>query len=353
MNNIYCQYGQADLFPEIEGEELLDKIIEEYKAQILFYSYGESRDTLFSKVYAVDDSLTCVYSGHTLYMDPDKDPTVTVYLNGDKDGINTEHTFPRSKGAEFGNAKSDMHHLYPTRSKVNEERSNFPFGEINDEETDLWFYKDKSLINKPTENIDKYSEWKWEVFEPREDHKGNVARAMMYFYTMYKDQADERDPNFFKDMTPNLCEWHFLDPVDSLEWARTNIIAKYQQFPNPFVLDCSLASRTYCDILNDACQMAVSIQENESLSFEGKIFYAADIDEIILEVKLKEKSHLLVQFYNVHGQLVFTKNLGKYSSGSISENMATPDAFSGILFARTIITSNSTYSGFSNKLIIP
>ena len=41
--------------------------------------------------------------------------------------MNTEHTWPQSKGAT-GAAKSDLHHLFPTDSKANSIRGNHPFG---------------------------------------------------------------------------------------------------------------------------------------------------------------------------------------------------------------------------------
>ena len=299
-----AQYGQSDLFPEIEGQELLEKIVDDFKANILFFDYGTSRDTMFRNVYAVNDSLSCVYSGHTVYMDPSKDPTTTVYMNGIDNGINTEHTFPQSKGARNGNARSDMHHLYPTRAKVNEERSNFAFGDINDDDTDVWFYKDQSSFSKPSSNIDEYSEWKWQTFEPREAHKGNVARAMMYFYTMYKDQADDSDPNFFNGMVSTLCKWHFLDPVDELEFERTHLIAKWQVYPNPFVLDCSLASRTYCDVVNDACQLAVGIDD---ISIETEWFagyYSSAENSFKVKTSLEEAAMVDFRIYEVSGRLI-------------------------------------------------
>lgn len=311
----YGQFSHIDVFPESEGEELLQKVVESYRAQIIFMDYGRTRDTLFSKVYQINDSLRCVYSGHTLYMDPEKDPTTTVYMNGADNGINTEHTFPRSKGAEFGNPLSDMHHLYPTRSKVNEERSNFPFGEIDDDKTDIWFYKDKSMFNKPTTNIDKYSEWKWMVFEPREDHKGNVARAVMYFYTMYKDFVDQKDPDFFWNMLPAMCEWHYLDPVDSLEWVRTFIIAEYQQFPNPFILDCSLAARAYCGMVNDACAATVDVEEINPPETDINLIYFNSQNQLRLESALNEGSAVFVTVTDVEGKIQYQNIFENIPSG--------------------------------------
>ncbi|MGB5024704.1 MAG: T9SS type A sorting domain-containing protein, partial [Saprospiraceae bacterium] len=44
-----------------------------------------------------------------------------------------------------------------------------------------------------------------------------------------------------------------------LEWTRTYLIAKYQdQKPNPFVLDCSLAKRSYCSQSPNCSQISAT-----------------------------------------------------------------------------------------------
>lgn len=245
--------AQSDtlLFPDLYGTELADALVQHFKPASV-YEYGPARDTLFAKIDSHDDSLTCVYTGWTIWLDPTQDPTQAAYMGGA--GINTEHTWPQSKGAT-GNAKSDMHHLFPTRTDVNELRGSLPFGDIPDQQTVAWLWQDQSLPQPPAMHIDEASEWDGQRFEPREDHKGNVARAMFYFYTMYRDQADAADPDFFWQQVDDLCYWHALDPVDAREYARTWAIAQRQDGkPNPFVLDCSLAERLYCiDLVHD-CQ---------------------------------------------------------------------------------------------------
>ncbi len=240
------QAQHEDVFPVYSGSELLDLLVENYKPSTVL-SYGQARDTMFSKIDAVNDTLTCVYTGYPIYLDPNQDPTVAAYMGGGANGVNTEHTYPTSKGAEGGNAKSDMHHLFPTRIDVNAARGNEPFAEIDDNLTTEWYYLDQLLSGVPGSNIDLFSEYRAGGFEPRESHKGDIARAMFYFYTMYKVQADAADNAFFPAQQSTLCEWHLLDPVDEKEWERTYKIATRQDGkPNPFILDCTLAARTYC-----------------------------------------------------------------------------------------------------------
>ncbi|MCC6727017.1 MAG: endonuclease [Saprospiraceae bacterium] len=234
------------IFPGLEGQALLDALAQSYTPTNVL-SYSQARDTLYGLIDNHNDSVTCVYSGHTLYLKPGEDPSTWLFMGGDNDGINCEHTYPQSMGAASGNPESNMHHLFPARSAVNTARDNFPFSEIPDEQATQWYYKNAVKTTAPTEQVELYSERKNGTFEPREDHKGNVARAMFYFYTIYRTEADAANPTYFTDQQQTLCEWHFLDPADSLEVLRTWHIAHYQDgLPNPFVTDCTTAARTYC-----------------------------------------------------------------------------------------------------------
>jgi len=253
------------VFPSLEGAALLDEVIGLYKPTTVL-EYDEARDVLYGTIYKLNDSVSCVYSGHTLYLPPNVDPSSHLFMNSSSSGINAEHTYPRSKGAseENGNAFSDMHHLYPTRSAVNTSRSNFPFGEIEDTETTIWFFENEAINSIPTSNIDQYSERITGLFEPREDHKGNVARAVFYFFAMYEEEALEADPDFFESQRTTLCEWHEQDPIDLLEWERTYLIADYQDNqPNPFILDCTLAQRSYCQEFSLFCEGLTNVNEIE------------------------------------------------------------------------------------------
>ena len=252
----YAQYDREELFPNLQGDALRDALIADFRP-VSTLSYGEARDLLFGDIDTVNDTLTCVYTGYKIYISPDLDPTTTAF----DQGINTEHTFPKSKGADdFTLGYSDMHHLFATRVGANSARGSLPLNEINDVNTDEWFYLNNTFSSIPTSNIEKYSEYQENVaFEPREDHKGNVARAYFYFYTMYKSQADIADPTFFSSQVEDMCDWHNADPVDKAEWVRSKNIAAEQGNENPFILDCAVA-RLYCDNVATSC-LTVSTEE--------------------------------------------------------------------------------------------
>ncbi len=145
-------------------------------------------------------------------------------------------------GASQSPMKSDMHHLRPCKTNVNSSRGNSPFGEVNTSQVNHWYWLEYDLTSPPSQNIDEYSESASGLFEPREDMKGDIARSIFYFYTMYSDVADN---NFFNIQKEQLYEWHQIDPITAQEIARTNKISEYQDYPNPFIIDESLIQRCY------------------------------------------------------------------------------------------------------------
>lgn len=307
----YLVAQHQDVFPGVTGDELLENLIDGYKL-VAFPDQAKNRDTLFAVVDNKNDSLTCVYTGYKIWLDPNLDPTQAAFDMG----INTEHTFPKSLGAE-GFAEGDMHHLYPAREDVNSDRGNLPFSEIPDNETENWYYLDQETSFIPTNNIDLYSERKNGFFEPPEAHKGNVARAMMYFYTMYKDIADAANPTFFETQRETFCAWHFLDPVDQTEWDRTWKIAEYQEDkPNPFVLDCSLPERSYCQDFGQNCTTDISSKNNiEDIISFNEIIPDPIIDGADLYFNTKYAGDVFFEIYNLNGRQIDAVNIGYKSAG--------------------------------------
>ncbi len=251
--------SEAQIFPNLDGDLLLEALVDNYKPTNVL-NYNEARDTLYGTIDNINDSVRCIYSNHSLFLPAGVDPSIHLFMNGSPDGINAEHSYPRSKGADEsnGNAYSDMHHLFPSRVSVNSARANFPFLEIDDQQTTSWFWLDQEETTVPTTNIDAYSEQINGAFEPKENSKGNIARAIFYFFTMYEAEALAADPVFFELQRETLCDWHIQDPVDVLELDRTNAIAGHQdQLPNPFIIDETLLSRSYC--LAEALPVELSI----------------------------------------------------------------------------------------------
>jgi deoxyribonuclease I len=175
--------------------------------------YNQARKVIFTTLDNHDGVVTCVYTGKEVKTN--KIPSSNV--------MNTEHSWPQSKGAT-GAAKADLHHLFPTDSKANSIRGNYPFGTVKNvkwEQNGAKFGTDEKGRT---------------VFEPPDSHKGNVARALFYFSTVYGKKIPADDEAVLK-------QWNTLDKVDAAEVARNNAIETYQNNRNPFVDDPTLADR--------------------------------------------------------------------------------------------------------------
>jgi hypothetical protein len=185
-------------------------------------SYKQIKLVMFSMVDNIDGMVCSVYTkGQCQKRDQQThfDSTKKRHPSGFK--LNIEHTWPQSKGAKKYPAKSDMYHLFVTTKASNSKRSNLPFCIV---EVPFW------ELGGSAQGIDYQSQ---DCFEPRDIHKGNVARAMFYFSIRYELPINE-------DQEVVLRKWHDLDPVDEREIERAEIIKTLQGNSNPFINDPSL-----------------------------------------------------------------------------------------------------------------
>lgn len=303
----FAQYDYEAVFPDLKGEQLYNKVRVAFRPNSVI-EYAFARDTLFLKIDAVNRNLSCIYTNLTLPIPEGSDPTTAVFLNGNNNGINTEHAYPLSLGTENTDAQSDMHHLYPSRVKTNADRGNEPYGESNDNTTIKWYRDKEELSSKPSTNIDEYSEQGQGIFEPREKVKGDIARSIFYIYTIYRDEVKAINSDFFEIQKSTLCNWHYADPVDEKEWNRSQAIAKYQGNNNPFVLDCSLVARMYCNEVSNECKL---LDTEDGASHDDEVIFDSEHNLLLLY----KKGQFTIKLFDVYG-----RQLKKYEVFNQTEN---------------------------------
>lgn len=342
---ITTAYTQTVIGEGLSGQPLLDYVVSNYKTNTTL-GYNNARDILYGTIdLQQGKQLSCVYSGYTITLDTSQDPSTNAY----QQGINCEHTWPQSMGAGQEPQKSDMHHLFPCKSNVNSSRGNDPFGEIPDENTDIWYRNEYSQGTIPTIYIEEYAE-KYnpndpsdELFEPREDHKGDASRAMFYFYAMYNDAADTTFWNIQKD---NLLYWHYYDPVDEWEENRTWAISGYQENnPNPFVLDSTLARRIwfYSPIVSSPFQIVITevmVNPAAVLDIYGEWFEIFNNDTVPIDLAgwliadgdndIHEIQTVSIEFYINPGEYVV---LGRNADSAINGGYSANYEYSGFLLS--------------------
>ena len=140
--------------------------------------------------------------------------------------MNTEHTWPQSKGSKREPARGDLHHLFPTDSAANSARGNHPFGEVVEPENATR----KCALSKRGDIIDPQTGQSSHTFgfQPPREHRGNVARAMFYVSARYGYRLGRLEEYW-------LRKWHKDDPVDGREIARNDAVQKAQGNRNPFI----------------------------------------------------------------------------------------------------------------------
>ncbi len=174
--------------------------------------------------------VTCVYSGQNYVYTP-------PFTWGT---FSREHTWCHSwmptYPSETVNEYSDQHHLFPTnQNNANGVRNNHPLGEVTTVLSSfLYCSYGKNDLNQ-------------NVFEPRESHKGDAARALLYMSLRYNGingydwtfnwLNNTRLPalNEAPQDLNTLLQWHLQDPPDKWEVERNDYIQSIQQNRNPFV----------------------------------------------------------------------------------------------------------------------
>ena len=232
-------FGQDIVGEGLYEGELINFLRANYKTSTTL-GYNNARDTMYLRIDHIDGQVKGVYTNYAVDLpETGVDPSTHLYENG----MNCEHIWPQSMYEGSDPMKSDMHHLRPSKENVNSSRGNKPFGDNPDSQTDTWFWMSQSQSSIPSNNIDEYSESETAYFEPREDRKGDIARSVFYFYTMYSEVTED---NFFESQKEILKTWHEQDPINEDEVTRTWQIAGHQEDkPNPFILDTTLVERAY------------------------------------------------------------------------------------------------------------
>lgn len=180
-----------------------------------------ARDTMFMIIDnkavngqgASQNTIECVYTGRQIVGYVDR--AQCQDLTDPNMSFNTEHTWPQSLFGSSEPMKSDMFHLYPTDETANGKRSNYPF----------------AVVANPTwSNGGSKFDQNNGIFEPRDAHKGEVARAMFYFVTRYQNYS-----NFLNVQESILRQWHYQFLPTAIEEKRCDDIQFYQKNRNPFI----------------------------------------------------------------------------------------------------------------------
>ena len=230
-------------YDAIDGKQ--DSVLKSTLGQIIrphtAIPYGSGADKTWGVFYYSDQD----EEGYCMDMYCDKWKKFTS-VGAVVSGCNIEHSFAKSWwGGSKNDAYKDCYHLNPSNTTANSSRSNYPLGVPT---KDL---KDQSVTGSLKVGRATYEGETFWVFEPKDEYKGDFARAYFYMATCYGDELtwrlDNKDVGSkyamrndsyleFRDWEIEvLITWHRQDPVSEKETKRMDAVSDFQHNRNPFI----------------------------------------------------------------------------------------------------------------------
>ncbi len=206
-----------------------------------YYDYDATNTTYLLDIYSNNPTGTTAYH-YTL-------ANIIGSANAEGLGWNREHMMPQSSFNSAYPMYSDLFFVIPTDARINQLRSNYPYGKAGST-----VYYNFTNGSKQASNGTQNATYTGRVFEPIDEFKGDIARALLYFAVRYEGKlgsfnfSTNADPT--KDQNPldgteekayenwyvaMLLNWHQLDPVSQREIDRNNSVYNIQKNRNPFI----------------------------------------------------------------------------------------------------------------------
>jgi len=220
-------------------------------------SYNAARDEMYGSLDLQSGLIECVYTGRTAAFN-DRPGAVA-------NNFNTEHTVPQSLFGSASPMQSDLHHLFPTDETANTIRNNHPFGPVA---SPTWTQGGSEYANS--------------VFEPRDVHKGDAARAVFYFVLRYAGNPNLTGSYgpFVSGQESILRQWHTQDPPSAKEMARNNGIETLQGNRSPFVDQPALIERitSIANLSTEVALRAWQTWEDSLLLYPGRAVFVSVVN---------------------------------------------------------------------------
>lgn len=233
---------------------------------------------------------------------------------------NREHSFPKSwMGISSGQENSvpmgtDLYHLYPTDKYVNNQRSNYPFGETS---TPIATYINGSKLGNST-----FQGYSGIVYEPVNEYKGDFARTYFYMVTAYDDKvstwvsdqlAGNQHPALSTWSVTMLLKWNSQDPVSKKEIDRNDAVYGIQHNRNPFIDHPELAEYIWGVHKGEAWSLSSGVDE-------VKIKFTISPNPVSTELHVhSEVQHLSYKVFNTTGRIVMENHLNASTNIGVNQ----------------------------------
>ena len=275
----YFSYGSGATTAVWQAYEIVDRDWEKSPASAIS-SYNSTTKIISNYTYGTSNSNvgTNPYI-HALYINRNVTNQTQAWGNHNQNqwGINQEHVWAKSCGFDdkspAAGARGDLMHLWAGNGKVNGSyHSNYYYGYVDQTQSFddagnevISGIKTTNLTGNLKGKSKTFPSSSYTVFEPQDSDKGDIARAIFYMVARYNylsgsdsDGIDAGNPNLeivnLLNWAPgssytssktqkgqmgilqDLLEWNRIDPPDSWEIHRNNLLFKnFTNNRNPFI----------------------------------------------------------------------------------------------------------------------
>ncbi len=258
------------------------------------------------------------------------------YYQVDKEHVFVKsHGFPPAGKDPAQGAGTDLHHLIAADHNTNNVHNDLYYGEVVSSKKEvLCYYADGTTDVSGWTGLSKDGE---KVFEPTDQYKGDVARALFYMATRYSNKLDtntESEPYLILTDDVNLdddnanyhgvfhnlstfLKWNKLDPVSEYEIHRNNLIYfNVQNNRNPFIDYPYLA-----DYIYDPENAHIS----DDFTFNLKDNYQIHVDDTIsLDLPtISENTSMSIDYDKSYFEITNENNITKIKALKAGESKIT------------------------------
>lgn len=142
-------------------------------------------------------------------------------------GWNREHVWPKSLGGDTTTGGgADLHHIRPSDATVNSTRGNKKYGNVSGG-TQVYGSNPASGYLGGT--------YSGNYFEPNDNVKGDVARICLYVHVRWGSAWGASNITSVFQSVDVLLQWCEMDPVDTWELGRNEVVEAIQGNRNVFI----------------------------------------------------------------------------------------------------------------------
>ena len=217
--------GASDYYT---GSYSVDKLMSQSSTQLKTSLHNLMTET-HDYISSYDD---CHYKANQTDCENNNGKVLLIYTSysatmNQWNGWNREHVWPKSLGGDTTKGGgADLHHIRPSDAVVNSTRGNKKYGNVSGGSNVYG-------SNPASGELGGCSSGAY--FEPLDNVKGDVARIVLYVYVRWGSAWGADNVTKVFQSVDVLLEWCALDPVDTWEMGRNEVIEGIQGNRNVFI----------------------------------------------------------------------------------------------------------------------